>query len=144
MSTINELVSEFRSKRGFSGWHELVRRFSEENNEQAGEHWTPGDAVRLMAKLVFLPVADEIKSGTYLLDDGACGTGSMMIVAEKTLRQFAAEPGKDVSTHLFGQEINAETYAIATADLLLKGEGEAADNILGGPGHSTLASDAFP
>ena len=125
-------------------FEELVRRFSEENNEQAGEHWTPGDAVRLMAKLVFLSVADEIKSGTYLLHDGACGTGSMVTVAEKTLRQLAAEHGKDVSTHLFGQEINAETYAIATADLLLKGEGEAADNILGGPGHSTLASDAFP
>ena len=125
-------------------FEELVRRFSEENNEQAGEHWTPGDAVRLMAKLVFLPVADEIKSGTYLLHAGACGTGSMVTVAETTLRQFAAEHGKDVSTHLFGQEINAETYAIATADLLLKGEGEAADNILGGPGHSTLASDAFP
>ena len=55
-----------------------------------------------------------------------------------------AEHGKDVSTHLYGQEINAETYAICKADLLLKGEGEAADNIVGGPEHSTLANDAFP
>ena len=125
-------------------FEELVRRFNEENNEEAGEHWTPRDAVRLMAKLVFLPVADEIKSGTYLLYDGACGTGGMLTVAEETLRQLAAEHGKDVSTHLFGQEINAETYAICKADLLLKGEGEAADNIVGGPEHSTLASDAFP
>ena len=125
-------------------FEELVRRFNEENNEEAGEHWTPRDAVRLMAKLVFLPVADDIRSGTYLLYDGACGTGGMLTVAEETLRQLAAEHGKDVSTHLFGQEINAETYAICKADLLLKGEGEAADNIVGGPEHSTLANDAFP
>ena len=125
-------------------FEELVRRFNEENNEEAGEHWTPRDAVRLMAKLVFLPVADEIKSGTYLLYDGACGTGGMLTVAEETLRQLAVEHGKQVSTHLYGQEINAETYAICKADLLLKGEGEAADNIVGGPEHSTLANDAFP
>ncbi len=125
-------------------FEELVRRFNEENNEEAGEHWTPRDAVRLMAWLVFLPVADDIKSGTYLLYDGACGTGGMLTVAEETLQQLAAEHGKDVSTHLYGQEINAETYAICKADLLLKGEGEAADNIVGGPEHSTLANDAFP
>ena len=125
-------------------FEELVRRFNEENNEEAGEHWTPRDAVSLMASLLFLPVADEIKSGTYVLYDGACGTGGMLTVAEETLRQLATEHGKDVSTHLFGQEINAETYAICKADLLLKGEGDAADNIVGGPEHSTLANDAFP
>ena len=125
-------------------FEELVRRFNEENNEEAGEHWTPRDAVRLMAKLVFLPVADQIESGTYLLYDGACGTGGMLTVAEETLKELAAERGKEVSTHLYGQEINAETYAICKADLLLKGEGEAADNIVGGPEHSTLANDAFP
>ena len=63
-------------------FEELIRRFNEENNEEAGEHWTPRDAVRLMARLVFLPVADEIDSGTYLLYDGACGTGGMLTVAE--------------------------------------------------------------
>ena len=125
-------------------FEELVRRFNEENNEEAGEHWTPRDAVRLMAKLVFLPIADQINSGTYLLYDGACGTGGMLTVAEETLRQLAAEHGKEVATHLYGQEINAETYAICKADLLLKGEGEAADNIVGGPEHSTLSNDAFP
>jgi type I restriction-modification system DNA methylase subunit len=57
-------------------FEELVRRFNEENNEEAGEHWTPRDAVKLMAKLIFLPVADAIESGTYLLYDGACGTGA--------------------------------------------------------------------
>ena len=56
-------------------FEELVRRFNEENNEEAGEHWTPRDAVKLMAKLIFLPIADDIESGTYLLYDGACGTG---------------------------------------------------------------------
>ena len=125
-------------------FEELVRRFNEENNEEAGEHWTPRDAVRMMAKLVFLPIASEIQSGTYLLYDGACGTGGMLTVAEETLRQIAAEHGKEVSTHLYGQEINAETYAICKADLLLKGEGAAADNIEGGPERSTLSSDAFP
>ena len=124
-------------------FEELVRRFNEENNEEAGEHWTPRDAVRLMAKLVFLPIADKITSGTYLLYDGACGTGGMLTVAEDTLQQFASDNGKDVSTHLYGQEINAETYAICKADLLLKGEGDAADNIVGGPEHSTLSNDAF-
>ena len=125
-------------------FEELVRRFNEENNEEAGEHWTPRDAVRLMAKLIFLPVADEIVSGTYLVYDGACGTGGMLTVAEKTLQQLAKEHGKQVATHLYGQEINAETYAICKADLLLKGEGDAADNIVGGPEHSTLSNDAFP
>lgn len=125
-------------------FEELVRRFNEENNEEAGEHWTPRDAVRLMAKLVFLPIADKIESGTYLIYDGACGTGGMLTIAEQTLHDLAEKRGKKVATHLYGQEINAETYAIAKADLLLKGEGEAADNIIGGPEHSTLSADAFP
>ena len=125
-------------------FEELVRRFNEENNEEAGEHWTPRDAVTLMAKLVLLPVADQIDSGTYLVYDGACGTGGMLTVAEEALTQIAEQRGKQVATHLYGQEINSETYAIAKADLLLKGEGEAADNIIGGPEHSTLSNDAFP
>jgi type I restriction enzyme M protein len=67
--------------------------------------------VKLMAKLIFLPIANEIESGTYLLYDGACGTGGMLTVAEETLQQLAAKHGKQVATHLYGQEINAETYA---------------------------------
>lgn len=124
-------------------FEELVRKFNEENNEEAGEHWTPRDAVKLMAKLIFLPVADQIESGSYLLYDGACGTGGMLTVAEDTLTELAKSQDKQVATHLYGQEINAETYAICKADLLLKGEGEAADNIIGGPEHSTLSNDAF-
>jgi type I restriction enzyme M protein len=124
-------------------FEELVRRFNEENNEEAGEHWTPRDAVKLMANLIFVPIADRIESGTYLLYDGALGTGGMLTVAEETLQQLAKDHGKEVATHLYGQEINAETYAICKADLLLKGEGEAADNIVGGPEYSTLSNDAF-
>ena len=125
-------------------FEELVRRFNEENNEEAGEHWTPRDAVKLMAKLIFLPITERIESGTYLLYDGALGTGGMLTVAEETLKEIAEQHGKQVSAHLYGQEINAETYAICKADLLLKGEGDAADNIVGGPEHSTLSNDAFP
>ena len=124
-------------------FEELVRRFNEENNEEAGEHWTPRDAVRLMTRLMFEPIADKIPSGTYRLYDGAMGTGGMLTVAEETLKQLTAPAGKQVSTHLYGQEINAETYAIAKADLILKGDGQAADNIIGGPEYSTLSNDAF-
>lgn len=59
-------------------FEELIRRFNEENNEEAGEHFTPRDVVRLMADLILLPVADQIKSGTYLVYDGACGTGGIL------------------------------------------------------------------
>ena len=68
----------------------------------------------------------------------------MLTVAEETLQELAAEHGKEVATHLYGQEINSETYAICKADLLLKGDGEAADNVVGGPEYSTLSNDAFP
>jgi type I restriction enzyme M protein len=125
-------------------FEELVRRFNEENNEEAGEHWTPRDVVKLMAGLIFHPIAESIESGTYLLYDGACGTGGMLTVADETLQELAAKQGKHVATHLYGQEINSETYAIAKADLLLKGEGEGADNLIGGPEYSTLSNDAFP
>ena len=125
-------------------FEELIRRFNEENNEEAGEHWTPRDVVKLMANLISLPIADKIQSGTYLLYDGACGTGGMLTVAEETLQELGTKNRKEITTHLYGQEINSETYAIAKADLLLKGQGEAADNLVGGPEYSTLSNDAFP
>src|SRR2546426_9232477 len=77
-------------------FEELVRRFNEENNEEAGEHFTPRDVVKLMADLVFLPVASKIESGTYLVYDGACGTGGMLTVAEGRLTDLARHHGKDV------------------------------------------------
>ena len=124
-------------------FEDLLRRFNEDNNEEAGEHWTPRDAVELMAKLVFLPIEDQIKASTYVLYDGALGTGGMLTVAEQTLQEIAEKHGERISTHLYGQEINSETYAICKADLLLKGEENADANIIGGPEHSTLSNDAF-
>ncbi len=121
-------------------FEELIRRFNEENNEEAGEHFTPRDVVKLMAKLIFLPIADKIESGTYLVYDGACGTGGMLTVAEETLKELAEKHKKEVAIHFFGQEINPETYAITKADLLLKGEGAETDNIKFG---STLSADGF-
>ncbi len=125
-------------------FEELVRKFNEDNNEEAGQHWTPRDAVRLMANLVFLPIENEIKSGTYLLYDCACGTGGMLTVAEETLTAIGTKRGQAVKALLYGQEINPETYAVCKADMLLKNEGENADHIVGGAEWSTLSHDAFP
>ncbi|HVB64172.1 MAG TPA: class I SAM-dependent DNA methyltransferase [Nitrolancea sp.] len=122
-------------------FEELIRRFNEENNEEAGEHFTPRDVVKLMTDLIFLPIADKVESGTYLVYDGACGTGGMLTVADERLGELARERGKDVSIHLYGQEVNAETYAITKADLLLKGEGDEAENFRLA---STLSQDGFP
>ena len=85
-------------------FEDLVRRFNEENNEEAGEHWTPRDAVQLMAQLVFEPVADKIESSTYLMYDGAAGTGGMLTVAEDMLEDIAESRGKSVSVHLHGRK----------------------------------------
>src|SRR5207244_4012602 len=107
-------------------FEELIRRFNEENNEEAGEHFTPRDVVSLMADLIFLPIAEHIQDATYTVYDGACGTGGMLTVAETRLRELAKQHKKEASIHLYGQEVNAETYAITKADLLLKGEGSEA------------------
>ena len=98
-------------------FEELVRLFNEANNEEAGEHWTPRDVVDLMADLVLLPVADQLKDATYSCYDGACGTGGMLTVAQDRLLTLAKRRGKEVSIHLFGQEVQPETYAICKADM---------------------------
>ncbi len=122
-----------------SVYEELLRRFSEENNEEAGEHFTPRDVVRLMSCLILLPIKDRIQDGTYLLYDPTCGTGGMLTESEQMLAEIAAKLKKQVSIHLYGQEVNAETFAICKADLLIKGEEEG--NIAFG---STLSNDGFP
>lgn len=122
-------------------FEELIRKFNEENNEEAGEHWTPRDVVELMADLVFMPIADQIKDATYACYDGACGTGGMLTVAQDRLLHLADKLGKKVSIHLFGQEVNPETYAICKADMLLKGDGDQAEHISYG---STLSLDGNP
>lgn len=91
-----------------------------------------------MADLVFMPIADKIKDASYSCYDGACGTGGMLTVAQERLLTLAHQRGKEVAIHLFGQEINPETYAICTADMLLKGDGEEAEHIMYG---STLSDD---
>lgn len=122
-------------------FEELIRKFNEENNEEAGEHWTPRDVVELMADLVFVPIADKVLDATYSCYDGACGTGGMLTVAQDRLMTLAGRRSKKVSIHLFGQELQPETYAICKADMLLKGDGDQAEHISYG---STLSVDGNP
>jgi type I restriction enzyme M protein len=121
-----------------TAFEELIRRFNEENNLETGEHFTPRDVVGLMADLIFKPVASRINSGTYLVYDDACGTGGMLTAAEERLHELATAQGKEVQIHLYGQEVQPETFAITKADLLLKGQGQEAQNFTYG---STLSRD---
>lgn len=119
-------------------FEEIIRNFNEENNEEAGEHFTPRDVIELMADITMYPIMDKIKNGTYSIYDGACGTLGMGTVAEERLKAFAKENGKEVSIHLIGQEVNPETYAISKADLLIKGGDTDSNNVYYG---STLSDD---
>ena len=120
-------------------FEELLRRFNEENNvTSAGEHFSPRDIVELMADLAFIPVIDKILDSTYLLYDGATGTGGILSASEERINYLAEKHGKKIKTHIYGQEIQAETYATCIADLLIKGEGEEAKNIAFG---STISQD---
>ena len=122
-------------------FEEVIRRFNEETNiTDAGRHFTPRDIVELITDLAFVPVRDQIQNTTYRIYDGACGTGGMLTVAEQRIRTIAAEHGKKVSIHLYGQENADETYAIARSDMLVKGEGSQANNIFFG---STISNDGF-
>lgn len=123
-------------------FEEIIRMFNEQTNiTDAGRHFTPRDIVELMADLAFIPVADRIKSTTYRIYDGACGTGGMLTVAEERINEMSKKAGKTVSIYLYGQENADETYAIARSDMLVKGEGKQADNIKFG---STISDDKFP
>lgn len=119
-------------------FEELIRRFNEENNEEAGEHFTPRDIIQLMANLIFLPIQEQIASTTYLVYDDACGSGGMLTEAEEALQRLAVQAGKQVVIELYGQEVNPETFAICQSDMLIKGRDAA--NIKFG---STLAHDQF-
>ena len=119
-------------------FEELIRRFNEENNEEAGEHFTPRDVIELMSDLAFLPIENEIKDSLYTIYDGAAGTLGMCTVAEEKLLKIASKNNKKLSVRLWGQEINPETYAIAKADMLIQGKGKDSENIIYG---STLSSD---
>lgn len=119
-------------------FEELIRKFNEENNEEAGEHFTPREVIELMTHLLFLPVRDKFTQDSFSIYDNACGSGGMLTESKKFITD---EKGKIVSKapiELYGQEINAETYAICKADMMIKGENP--DNIKFG---STLSNDKF-
>jgi type I restriction enzyme M protein len=116
-------------------FEELIRKFNEDNNEEAGEHFTPREIIKLMTHILFLPVKDKIQRGTYLIYDPACGSGGMLTEAEE-FAQGITENRVDFG--LYGQEVNPETYAICTSDMLIKGEKP--ENIFYG---STLSKDGF-
>ncbi len=119
-------------------FEELIRKFSEQSNEEAGEHFTPRDVVKLMTELIF------IENGVHLQEKGiiktiydpACGTGGMLT----SCKNFIKELNNNIDVPLFGQEINEEIYAICKSDMLIKGED--ADRIQGPM--STLSNDQFP
>jgi len=118
-------------------FEDLIRRFNEENNEEAGEHFTPREVIKLMNRIVFDPVKDKIKDiGTILVYDPACGTGGMLSESKEYLKDTLKYDG---FIHLFGQEVNDKTYATCKADLLIKGEDP--DGVAFG---STLSNDGFP
>jgi len=116
-------------------FEELIRRFNEENNEEAGEHFTPREIIKLMTHLIFDPIKGKIKDGTYLVYDPACGSGGMLTEAE----HFALEINPKAKFHLYGQESQPETFAICKADMLIKEQDP--DKIAFG---STLSNDGFP
>lgn len=125
-------------------FEDLIRRFAEQSNETAGEHYTPRDVVRLMTALMFTDEEETLKKrgASRTLYDPACGTGGMLTVGkEYILENF----NKNANIFLFGQELNGQTYAICKADMLLKGEDP--ERIKGGDAEhnkaSTLSNDEY-
>lgn len=101
-------------------YEELIRRFSELSNETAGEHFTPREVIRLMVNLLFNQDNDKLATPGIIqtLYDPACGTGGMLSVAEEYLREINPK----ATLNVFGQELNAETYAVCRSDMILKGQ----------------------
>ncbi len=119
-------------------FEELIRKFNEENNEEAGEHFTPREVIHLMTHLLFDPVQGQLPP-TMLIYDPACGSGGMLTESQNYLEDpagpFRVKPD---SVFLYGKEINDETYAICKSDMMIKGNNP--ENIKNG---STLATDEF-
>ena len=103
-------------------YEDLVRRFNEENNEEAGEHFTPREIIDLMAHLVFLPVKDKIQQGTYLIYDPCVGSGGMLTIAKKFILNPEGFIKSNATVHLYGQESTPFIYATCKSDMLIKGE----------------------
>ena len=133
-------------------FEQLLRKFNEENSvTEAGEHFTPRDYVALMADIAVLPIADRLRSATYKVYDGACGTGGILSIAEERIRENAKKRGKSVKIDLYGQELQPETFATCKADLMLstanvnmftyKHAGQVRDKFFCG---STISNDGHP
>ncbi|HRG20400.1 MAG TPA: class I SAM-dependent DNA methyltransferase [Saprospiraceae bacterium] len=103
-------------------YEDLVRRFNEENNEEAGEHFTPREIIDLMTHLVFIPVKDKIKQGTYLIYDPCVGSGGMLTIAKNFLLNPDGLIKSNATVHLYGQESTPFIYATCKSDMLIKGE----------------------
>ncbi|MGI8473040.1 type I restriction-modification system subunit M [Pectobacterium brasiliense] len=116
-------------------FEELIRKFNEENNEEAGEHFTPREVIELMTHLVFDPVKDQLPL-TMTVYDPACGSGGMLTESQNFIEKKYPNDSRDI--YLYGKEINDETYAICKSDMMIKGNNP--ENIKVG---STLSTDEF-
>lgn len=125
-------------------FEELLRKFAEQSNETAGEHYTPRDVIKVMVELLFEPDKNELKQphAARRIYDCACGTGGMLTVSKDFIHEHI---NPQIDLYLYGQELNPQSYALCKADMLIKGEDP--DFIKGGDKDhskaSTLSSDAF-
>ena len=118
-------------------FEELIRKFNEENNEEAGEHFTPREVIQLMTHLVFDPIKDQLPP-ILTIYDPACGSGGMLTEAQNFIKDSAGAINATGDVYLYGKEINDETYAICKSDMMIKGDDP--ENIKVG---STLSTDEF-
>ncbi|MEP7269261.1 MAG: class I SAM-dependent DNA methyltransferase [Saprospiraceae bacterium] len=118
-------------------FEELIRKFNEENNEEAGEHFTPREVIDLMTHIIFEPVKD-ILPPVITIYDPACGSGGMLTESQNFIKDEEGEIRAKSDVYLFGKEINDETYAICKSDMMIKGNNP--ENIKVG---STLSTDEF-
>lgn len=121
-------------------FEELIRKFNEENNEEAGEHFTPREVIQLMTHLVFLPAKEYLLEGTHLIYDPACGSGGMLTEAENFVHDPEGKIHSTARISLYGQECQDETYAICKSDMMIKEDRPEPENIKFG---STLSQDKF-
>lgn len=118
-------------------FEELIRKFNEENNEEAGEHFTPREVIHLMTHLVFDPIKDQLPP-IMTIYDPACGSGGMLTESQNYIKDPDGPIQARGDVYLYGKEINDETYAICKSDMMIKGNNP--ENIRVG---STLATDEF-
>lgn len=118
-------------------FEELIRKFNEDNNEEAGEHFTPREVIDLMTHIIFDPIKANLPP-VMTIYDPACGSGGMLTEAQNFIKDEAGEIKAEGDVYLFGKEINDETYAICKSDMMIKGNDPG--NIRMG---STLSTDEF-